>query len=248
MCRMLGYVTKVATTIPELLGESFNSFERLSTAEHGDGWGVGWLADGSVKIEKAPTAALSDPKYRDVLTAARSNAAILHYRWATMNLGVTLENSHPFSISGTAFCHNGSISSIDVLRSYVDPKYLKMLHGTTDSEAFFGAVYSAGFGENPLGAISSTVRKIVESCEYSSLNAMILTPKSLYVVSAHENDKAPKQLPKDYYTIRYQPGDEGIVVASSGWNQEGWLELPNYSIFELATDGTSTLIHDLYDL
>ncbi len=247
MCRMLGYVTKHQTTIPKLLGDSYSSFECLSRAQHGDGWGIGWLENGSVRVAKAPSAAQRDPQYHDAIAKALSNAAILHYRWATMNLSVNLENTHPFLISDVAFCHNGSVPSLDVLEGYIDPQYRGMLHGTTDSEAYFGALLSSGLKDDPLDALVSTVRKLVESCTYSSLNAMVLTPKSLYVVSAHNDEEIPKGFPKDYYKVRYQNLEDGVVVASSGWNQKGWLELPNNSVFEVAIDGSIEVVHDLYN-
>ncbi len=248
MCRMLGYVTKSATTIPTLLGDSYPSFECLSKVQHGDGWGLAWLEDGFVKVKKAPVAAENDPLYHDTVTKTLSNAAILHYRWATMNLSVTLENTHPFLDSDIAFCHNGSIPSLDVLESYIDSRRHDMIHGSTDSEAYFGAILSSGFEDDPLDVLVSTIRKLVESCTYSSLNAMILTPRTLYVVSAYNDEEIPKGFPKDYYKVRYQNLENGIVVASSGWNQKDWLELPNNTVFEVAVDGSSHVIHDLYEL
>ena len=44
MCRLLGYCTRDAASVAEVLGmESFRAFTSLSDL-HGDGWGMAWYA------------------------------------------------------------------------------------------------------------------------------------------------------------------------------------------------------------
>jgi predicted glutamine amidotransferase len=45
-------------------------------------------------------------------------------------------------------------------------------------------------------------------------------------------DKIPDKFKNDtdYYHLKYTKKDGQVVVASSGWNQDGWEEIPNGSV------------------
>jgi len=47
-------------------------------------------------------------------------------------------------------------------------------------------------------------------------------------VSEHNSQKKPDWAPDDYYEIKYLPTPEGVLFASSGWNQPGWSTLDNH--------------------
>ena len=50
MCRLLGYASRVPTTLADLLGEGdLRSFTELSV-KHGDGWGVARATDDGVEV------------------------------------------------------------------------------------------------------------------------------------------------------------------------------------------------------
>jgi hypothetical protein len=55
MCRLLGYCTRDAASVAEVLGErGLGEFTRLS-AYHCHGWGMAWYRDAAALIEKSST-------------------------------------------------------------------------------------------------------------------------------------------------------------------------------------------------
>ena len=48
----------------------------------------------------------------------------------------------------------------------------------------------------------------------------------------YSQDKIPNKFKDspDYYHLKYTTHDGQVVVASSGWNQDGWEEIPNGSV------------------
>ena len=62
---------------------------------------------------------------------------------------------------------------------------------------------------------------------------MMITNKD-YLVAAciYDQNKIPERFKDspDYYHLKYTNQDGQVVVASSGWNQDGWEEIPNGSV------------------
>src|SRR5690606_10684636 len=92
MCRLLGFVSREATSLPSALGTDFDEFTKLSLGLHADGWGVATApitaaTNTSVPLDSAPSirlgidAAHSNP---DFLSAASmpSAASLVHLRAA----------------------------------------------------------------------------------------------------------------------------------------------------------------------
>ncbi|MFM1967332.1 MAG: hypothetical protein RL590_189, partial [Actinomycetota bacterium] len=52
----------------------------------------------------------------------------------------------------------------------------------------------------------------------------------LIVASEHDPLNKPDWADDVYYELRYRLDENGIAVASSGWNQEGWRLLQNHQI------------------
>ena len=48
----------------------------------------------------------------------------------------------------------------------------------------------------------------------------------------YNQDKIPQKFKEDadYYHLKYTTQSGQVVVASSGWNQDGWEEIPNGSV------------------
>jgi len=46
--------------------------------------------------------------------------------------------------------------------------------------------------------------------------------------SEHNSEKKPDWAPADYYVIKYKKNADGVLFASSGWNQPGWHTLENH--------------------
>jgi hypothetical protein len=52
-----------------------------------------------------------------------------------------------------------------------------------------------------------------------------------FIVGAeHDSLKKPDWAPDDYYVIKYKSNPDGVLFASSGWNQPGWHVLENHHV------------------
>ena len=61
---------------------------------------------------------------------------------------------------------------------------------------------------------------------------MIINDHSFMAACIYNQDKIPQKFKEDtdYYHLKYTKKDGQVVVASSGWNQHGWEEIPNGSV------------------
>src|SRR4051794_15495367 len=118
MCRLLGWASRVPTSLLDLLGQDdLNDFTALS-GKHGDGWGLARRTGAGVEVRKRPDAARTSREFDGRARDAGSDLGLAHLRWATLGLDVRVENTHPFTDGRVAFAHNGSIAppeSIDRL-------------------------------------------------------------------------------------------------------------------------------------
>ena len=101
MCRLLGYCSRDAASVAELLGtESFRAFTSLSDL-HGDGWGMAWYAGSRPATWKSPARAGREPEYDKLAWQPLGDLGLLHLRWATPGLPVIDVNTHPFRTATT---------------------------------------------------------------------------------------------------------------------------------------------------
>ena len=75
---------------------------------------------------------------------------------------------------------------------------------------------------------------------------MMIMNKDFFVTACRYNqDRIPDLFKKDvdYYELRYKEVDGSVLVASSGWNQQGWTMLKNDSllIVDRSDQSVSTL-------
>ena len=230
MCRLMGYVAKEGTSVSEFAGANFVEFKELSDF-HRDGWGI-VTSDGSSKPELLvePKIAKESSKFSEATSKLTSDAALLHLRWATGGLEVSEGNTHPFVYQQYSFIHNGGVFPPDSLDKFVEPKFKSLMRGTTDSERYFYVLISEiekhGLGDGVLSA----VRKVRDNCDFSSLNAMLLTPTEFIIINEHNNERIPKGQPDDYYDLLVRTDEKGVLVASSGWTQDGWKLIANHQV------------------
>jgi predicted glutamine amidotransferase len=61
---------------------------------------------------------------------------------------------------------------------------------------------------------------------------MIINETTFMVACIYNQDKIPQKFKDDtdYYHLKYTKKEGQVVVASSGWNQDGWKEIPNGSV------------------
>jgi predicted glutamine amidotransferase len=166
---------------------------------------------------------------------------LVHLRWATPGLEISERNTHPFRYGPYLLAHNGAIHPQDRLGEIIPDGWDGKRAGTTDSEFYFLGVMAgleANGGDLP-AAIAATTAHIEETFAPASLNAILLTPDKLYAINWHDSSKvAEADLrkrgwvggPEDvlaYLDLRYRVTSEAVVVASTGWPQDGWELLPN---------------------
>jgi hypothetical protein len=61
---------------------------------------------------------------------------------------------------------------------------------------------------------------------------MIVNEQTFMEACIYNQDKRPQKFKEntDYYHLKYTKDKGEVVVASSGWNQDGWKEIPNGSV------------------
>ena len=264
MCRLLGWAARRPVTVADALGGAeFAAFTALSR-QHADGWGMAWWPPGppsfdAPQVERSTTCAADDDRFAELTKSAPADAGVVHLRWATPGLPVIAANTHPFVRGRMAFAHNGAIHPLDRIHELVPAGWASQLVGTTDSERYFLSIVArVSKGEVLPQAVGSVVRRIFESFSPTSLNAMLLTPDALHVISAHDRARVPMMRASSggatssmepdtaFYELSYRADANSVVVASSGFPQpvsEGWQRLANMTILRIdrGTLATSTV-------
>jgi predicted glutamine amidotransferase len=260
MCRLLAWAARDACTVADALGSAdLAAFTALSR-QHADGWGMAWYAPGErddpPSVERSTTCAADDPGFAAITQGARSEAGFAHLRWATPGLPVVLANTHPFVYERLAFAHNGAIHPQERLDDIVPPAWRAQARGTTDSERYFLAVVAAmADGASVLEAVADVVERIFAGFEPTSLNAMLLAPDAVYVVSAYDPSRVPPvgassggettsaELDTLFYDLHVRARTGSVVVASSGFAQaaeDGWEPLRNMTLLRVERDTLRT--------
>lgn len=228
MCRLLGYVSTAPTSVENFSGIAFHEFVNLSNV-HKDSWGLSLIDSERREIIKSVESAASSSNFEKVAKEKKSSGGLLHFRWASPGITVNQENAHPFIHEDITFIHNGALQPYDALLGEIAPEVLKLRSGSGDSELFFlftlTKVKELGFKAGVLSAIATIRQKY----KYSSINSMFLNSDFLIVVSEHDPENRPSWTESNYYEVRYRLDESGCVVASSGWDQSGWVLMPNHS-------------------
>jgi predicted glutamine amidotransferase len=241
MCRLLGYCSRDAVPVAELLGtESFRAFTSLSDL-HGDGWGMAWYAGSKPAAWKSAGRAGSQPDYDKLAWQPLGDLGLVHLRWATQGLAVSEANTHPFRYGPYTFAHNGAIYPQDRLSEMLPPEWERQLAGSTDSERYFLHLMwrLAERNGDMVAALADTTAGISRRYTASSLNAILLAPDALYAISFHDRAMVPVEELREfgradrpdevaaYFDLAYRVTGDAVLVASSGWPMPGWTPLPS---------------------
>ena len=233
MCRLMGFVSDHSETIAEIAGPTFGQFTDLS-AKHGDGWGISAInSTGAPELILEPGRASESARFAQTAHSLQSDGALLHLRWATLGLAISEGNTHPFAFEEMSFIHNGSINPPSSLDKFIVPDLIPYMRGETDSEKYFFAIVTQVRRLGLQAGILAAVRAIAAQDNFSSINAMILTPEYFFTICEHNDAKIPDDEGPGYYDLAYRADARGIIAASSGWDQAGWTNLPNHRILEV---------------
>jgi predicted glutamine amidotransferase len=248
MCRLLGYCSRDAASVAELMGmESFRAFTSLSDL-HGDGWGMAWYAGSKPAAWKSAARAGSEPDYDKLAWQPLGDLGLVHLRWATPGLAVSDANTHPFRYGAYTFAHNGAIHPQDRLGEMLPPEWERQLVGSTDSERYFLHLMwrLAARDGDMVAALADTTADISRRYTASSLNAILLAPDALYAISFYDRSMVPADLLRQlghadrpdevaaYFDLAYRVTGDAVLVASSGWPMPGWTPLSSGHV--LVTD------------
>ena len=211
------------------MGDAFQEFVNLSKVHH-DSWGIALVDQGEAQLTKKAETAANSNDFSKTLASSAATGGLLHFRWASPGLPVTDMNAHPFTYQDISFIHNGALSPYDAVKSLVSPKYAALQKGDTDSEQFFlyllTEIDQLGF----VNGVKKAISTIKSDFKYSSINSMIMNSDYLIVTSEHDPANKPDWADEIYYELRYRLDENGIAVASSGWDQSGWNLLQNHQM------------------
>lgn len=248
MCRLLGYCSRGSASVAGLLTqEGLGEFTALS-AFHADGWGMAWYDADGPQVRKSARRAAEEPEYARLAQCALGDLGLVHLRSATPGLGIGYPNSHPFRFGPYTLAHNGAIHPQGRLGEMLPAEWERRLAGSTDSERYLLHIMwrlEARRGDM-IAAVADTVAGMAARYAVNSLNAVLLAPAKMYMISWHD----PARIPADelrkrglastpeevagYFHLACRATGDAVVVASSGWPQPGWTMLPNNTV--LAVD------------
>ena len=231
MCRLLGYVSLQPESFADAVGEKLPEFISLSSV-HCDGWGVATFdhSTSESQLTRKPEIAQSSLTFQETISATKTDGALLHLRWATSGIPVSEKNTHPFVSHGYSFIHNGAIYPPEALDSKISPKFKNEIQGETDSERYFYFILTEIEKYGLVDGILNAVHEITGKHDFSSINAMLMTETHFITICEHDPERKPSWAADGYYDLYYKFDEGDLVVASSGWDQSGWKNLPNHHV------------------
>lgn len=216
MCRMiaavgqleLGMLTRALRRMASNENPAHTHEKRSLGSEfrHEDGWGAAWIEDGRLRRVRSERSCLDDPEI-DTLSGVRTDLAILHARRASREGTVRVENTHPFLVDwrgqSWAFCHNGVVNDMSVLRPPpdLDPE------GDMDSERLFHHLLGA---HDPADPARSLLAGLGPIRDYTSLHSFLATTDAIHVIAKRHLDQGLQA-----YHALWEGMGPGIRVVSS---------------------------------
>ena len=212
MCRLLAFTSLERKSFYDVVGSDFEKFVALS-AEHKDGWGIGYEGEVIKDLIPAKESELLSETGKNLETAG----ALFHLRLASKGLTIDIDNNHPFTFGTTTFMHNGTIRPADTAEQFISEKYRSLITGTTDSERFFYALLSQIDELGLVEGVRNTVNLIRGIADYSSINIMVKTTETLIAVCEFNEDNTSEWSGPDHYELRFTVRGDDFLIASTGW-------------------------------
>jgi predicted glutamine amidotransferase len=225
MCRLLAFTSLERKSFYDVVGSDFEKFVALS-AEHKDGWGIGYEGEVIKDIKAAKESELLTQTGKNLETAG----ALFHLRLASKGITINIDNNHPFTHGTTTFMHNGTIRPSDTAEQFISQKYRELITGTTDSERFFYAVLSQIDELGLVEGVRKAVNLIRAIADYSALNIMVQTPETLIAVCEFNESNKSEWSGPDHYELRFSAREDDFLVASTGWGNSDWEHLNNHQM------------------
>jgi predicted glutamine amidotransferase len=222
------------------VGSDFEKFVALS-AEHKDGWGIGYEGEVIKDINPAKESELLTQTGKSLET----EGALFHLRLASKGITVNIDNNHPFTYGNTTFMHNGTIRPSDAAEEFISDKYKALITGTTDSERLFYALLSQVDELGLVEGVRNVVNLVRSKADYSALNIMVQTPGTLIAVCEFNDSNQSEWSGPDHYELRFIQRDEDFLIASTGWGNADWQHLDNHHMLVV---NRSTLEHSISSL
>ncbi|MFT5176155.1 MAG: glutamine amidotransferase [Gammaproteobacteria bacterium] len=156
MCRFtfyLGAPIRLNTLLLEpahsLIRQSSHSLERAEPL-NGDGFGVGWYAQGHSPVPavfRSITPAWNNRNLHNLARVVASDCVMAHVRAASRSSVVNDANCHPFRYQDLLCMHNGDIGQFKKVRrrmlQSVSDEAFNNVYGSTDTEHFFAVFIDA---------------------------------------------------------------------------------------------------------
>lgn len=153
-----------------------------------DGNGVGWFDDGKPCLDKDPLPAHSDLSFHLHACTVDARTFIAHVRLASTG-PVSLENSHPFEMSGRLFAHNGVVGDLEAMEAALGEDRA-VVKGDTDSERMFAVITRAidRNGGDVRAGVESGTRWLAENIALYAINFVLITPSELFALRYPEKN------------------------------------------------------------
>jgi predicted glutamine amidotransferase len=184
---------------------------------HKDGFGLAWYKNKQIEYYKSPLLYTEDSNINNVISNLKSNIIFGHVRQKTES-NTCYDNTHPFYYNNQIFMHNGKIKDFnqnkEIIFKYINPKYLILIKGYTDSEVLFYLFLTINDNLlNPKLAMKIIFKlfkkldiELTANIIYANENIILVTRYLVY----NQNNYKEKQIPPSLY-IDYS---DGIIISS----------------------------------
>ena len=260
MCRLFGLhagATDVDATF--WLLDAPSSLAHQSHANP-DGFGLAtYCAEGEASLLRRPVRAAGDEEFARKAREKHAATFLAHVRYADTG-GISEDNTHPFTLDGRAFAHNGVVGSLDWLDERLGADRARVA-GETDSERVFALITQAigeHGGDIRAGIVAATT-ELAGRAELYSINFLLATPEELWALRYPEHNElfllersagGPRgghQLDESsvYGTLRVRSlegaGRPVVVVASEPMDEDpGWQPVAPGELVRIGADLTVT--------